>query len=213
MNTSKKTRKATGLLAALAFAAAGGMAQAAVIDYEFAGIVENNAGGELAGIVDVGSILTFTLSLDTDNLDADPAANSYQSTDTSTLSATIVIPLAGDAAVSTTGTTTWNASGTILADLGGGSFLNVPLLIQVVGTGMTADQILPDFSSFSGTFSADLSALGPLLGSVIADPFVSGSIASINGVAAVPVPAAAWLFGSALLGLAGARRTRKANAV
>jgi hypothetical protein len=33
---------------------------------------------------------------------------------------------------------------------------------------------------------------------------------SLSAVAAVPVPAAAWLFGSALLGLAGVARKRKA---
>jgi hypothetical protein len=35
------------------------------------------------------------------------------------------------------------------------------------------------------------------------------SEAYIGGVTTVPVPAAAWLFGSALIGLAGVARKRK----
>ena len=42
--------------------------------------------------------------------------------------------------------------------------------------------------------------------------FLSYMTISEVTVTAVPVPAAAWLFGSALIGLAGLRRTRKLTA-
>lgn len=66
------------------------------------------------------------------------------------------------------------------------------------------------------TFNEDLSAFtGTATGKdVVTDPGLSGLIAyetlnySFSGVSEVPVPAAAWLFGSALVGLAGAKRRR-----
>jgi hypothetical protein len=69
-----------------------------------------------------------------------------------------------------------------------------------------------EVTTFSSTFgisipiSFDLTA-GTFLGDAGFLGTVSGTFAP---VAAVPVPAAAWLFGSALLGLAGIGRKRKA---
>lgn len=38
---------------------------------------------------------------------------------------------------------------------------------------------------------------------------VTGSLTSVDYLAAVPIPAAAWFFGSAIVGLAGARKIKK----
>lgn len=57
----------------------------------------------------------------------------------------------------------------------------------------------------------DISALGELTAlTITANTFGSVfTLAGLDVTAAVPVPAAAWLFGSALLGLAGMGRRRK----
>jgi hypothetical protein len=63
----------------------------------------------------------------------------------------------------------------------------------------------PDFNSFTGT----------AVGADVGGPITLGNTGntwysySFSGTAAVPVPAAAWLFGSSLLGLAGAMRRRR----
>jgi hypothetical protein len=57
-----------------------------------------------------------------------------------------------------------------------------------------------------GNFTASWSAL------VVGGPFngVTGNWTITGVVSAVPVPAAAWLFGSGLLGLVGVARRRRA---
>jgi hypothetical protein len=68
-----------------------------------------------------------------------------------------------------------------------------------------------DITTFASTFglfipiSFDLTA-----GTFLATSGLGNVSGTFGAVAAVPVPAAAWLFGSALLGLAGVGRKRKA---
>jgi len=79
--------------------------------------------------------------------------------------------------------------------------LSVPATVSLVGTGLTPDQVLPDFTTLtSGELVADVGALfGP--GAVVT--------ADINSVSiAVPEPSTALLLGSGLAALGAWRRRR-----
>lgn len=69
----------------------------------------------------------------------------------------------------------------------------------------------PDFSSSGGliTFGFARSNSIPGAGGYIIDAGIDNWAVSINTVNPVPVPAALWLFGTALFGLAGLRRCNK----
>lgn len=83
-----------------------------------------------------------------------------------------------------------------LNDLQPGNFLLATLLFKGVGMGTSA----VDFSSV---------VLSDALGNELRDPTLEP--ASIGVETVVPVPAAAWLFGSGLLGLLGVARRRGAT--
>ena len=70
--------------------------------------------------------------------------------------------------------------------------------------GLTAGRVEGGFTGISGSFSTLQSLLGQTFSA-------SNGIAKVGPVAVVPVPAAVWLFGSGLLGLAGIAR-RKSQA-
>lgn len=88
---------------------------------------------------------------------------------------------------------------------------------QVIGNGMAvvdAIAALPTVNACGGTSCAftNLPLATPLTGGFTAQNFVmltSVQVTSSNAVA-TPIPAAAWLFGSGLLGLAGLAKRRKA---
>lgn len=87
----------------------------------------------------------------------------------------------------------------------GGLCNNFPLTVDSYD-GLTLELVFSaDLSSFTGTVNAQTWITTPIIGGTT----VSTSIYSFAGVASpVPVPAAAWLFGSALIGLAGMKRRK-----
>lgn len=64
------------------------------------------------------------------------------------------------------------------------------------------------FEAGVGAFDLSVNALGDSLGGSIDDPTLIGAEVSV-----IPVPAAVWLFGSALLGLIGFGRRKRTDAV
>ncbi len=94
-------------------------------------------------------------------------------------------------------------TGTVVVDFGAGTAVNTPASCTSI-------------SGFDACFAAEIGIANPansLSGDWLAFTTVdsvSGATATINyAVTPVPVPAAAWLFGSGLLGLAGVARRRK----
>lgn len=81
----------------------------------------------------------------------------------------------------------------------------------------TAAGVDPDWEGLELTFvfAPDLSSFtGSIVGTSISGSGLAAETTefnySVSGVSAVPVPAAAWLFGSALLGLGGIARRKRA---
>ena len=102
---------------------------------------------------------------------------------------------------------------------GGGSFglgLVAALSADLTGTPVLYAELLQDLTNSGGVIGVDL--VGFSLESICAIPncnlitlggerrFLTGSVASVSPV---PVPAAVWLFGTALLGFVGMSRRRK----
>lgn len=197
-------KKTIALIGALSLTAFASVSQAATIGID--GVIDD-ATGALASLAGVGTVFTgnleWTGTLDegsqvllggfcftTDATGLPPASGTCGA-----LSAVPILP---------TGETTYD--GTPAAP--GSTF-------QQAGT--TFDGISGDLNilTFSPTFNAfipiALTFNGDGTGSVFADAGVLGTASGPFDVAAVPVPAAAWLFGSALFGLAGVAR-RKAKA-
>lgn len=196
-------KKIAKLFATALLTVVGTAAQAAILNVTIGATVTENAGGALEAFVPMGSSLSFTVLVDTDNLDANGAAGAYTATDNSNVDTFLVVPVTGTSAITTLGSTAWSSVGALdLTSVSPGLYL--PYVVNIDGTGMTPDQILPDFASLiGGLITVDMSPLGIEGGQVIA----SVNSVSIN---AVPVPAAAWLFGSSVLGLAGVARRRRA---
>ncbi len=65
-----------------------------------------------------------------------------------------------------------------------------------------------DLSSFTGTGTGVDVVTDPAMADLINRETLTYSFSGATAVSEVPVPAAAWLFGSALVGLAGAKRRR-----
>lgn len=176
-----------------------GFANAAQWSVTMNGIVTDNAG--LDGTLNIGDALAFTVIIDDTNPDADPAAGAYLATDNSLVDTFLIVPVTGSASISTSGDSSWNSVGILdLTSVVAGLYLDYT--VSVSGLGMTPDQIMPDFTTFSsGEILVDMSPLGAGLQ-------VAATLNSIDitAIPAVPVPAAAWLFGSALIGLAGIKR-------
>ena len=85
---------------------------------------------------------------------------------------------------------------------------------EQAGTTYDGTSGLLKLTAFSPTFGVnifiDLLFAGDGTGTLNATTVALGSAQGTFDVAPVPVPAAAWLFGSAMLGLAGIGRSRKA---
>ncbi len=140
----------------------------------------------------IPGLLTLSFEVAGNTPDEDPAAGAYEATSPGTFSGTFDTPTLGTIGVggaisSITATAPggpWIVTGETLVSL-----LPIPVTVTLFGTGMTPDQILPDFTSFtSGSFLVD--ATGPLgLGEG------TGSVTSLE---IVPEPAAATLVFAAM---------------
>jgi hypothetical protein len=91
---------------------------------------------------------------------------------------------------------------------------NQPGPYQQAGTTYDGTSGLLNILAFSPTFNVNipisLDFAGDGTGTLLADAGALGTSTGVFDVAAIPVPAAAWLFGSALLGLAGIKRRKLA---
>lgn len=195
MNTFKK------LLAGLVVAAVSATANAALFDITINATVTQNAG--LDGIVDIGDALEFHVVVDDTNPDFDGSGGSYVATNDSPMSGFFLVPVTGTGSVDTFNSFTWRVQGTLDASAAApGLFL--PYAVIVNGVGMTHDQIMPDFTGpVTGSLILDMGAL--VAGETIDATVTSISIAPVT---AVPVPAAAWLFVTALSTLIGIKRRK-----
>lgn len=76
---------------------------------------------------------------------------------------------------------------------------------RVIGNGMDVVDAIADLSVYNaGGAFAELPLIGYTGGSI-----TGANLVMVTNVAAVPVPAAVWLFGSGLLGLIGFARKKK----
>ncbi|TCK04225.1 VPLPA-CTERM sorting domain-containing protein [Marinobacterium mangrovicola] len=75
-------------------------------------------------------------------------------------------------------------------------------------TGFRAGTLTYDLSAFAGLSNVDLRWWWISDLSIARQGYTLDNI-SVSGISAVPVPAAAWLFGTALLGFAGTRLRRR----
>ena len=194
-------KKITKLCAVALLSTMGAAAQAAIMNVTIGATVTHSYG--LGTFVPVGSSLALTLYLDTDNPDADPTVGAFTATNNSNLDSFLIVPVTGSAAVSSSGSNNWSATGLLdlTATIDG---LYLPYSVTISGTGMTPDQILPNFSSVTGgLITVDTSQI------VDTGTQILATVNSVS-ISEVPVPAAAWLFGSSVLGLAGVARRRAA---
>ena len=116
--------------------------------------------------------------------------------------------------VSTFNSQTSSASGQI-GSLIDNQWMHVTIDIDLLAELWTVDisgvgQITTDFYSQSGGIESMRLGLSPAHGSINApDPSINVYVDNLS-VNSVPVPAAVWLFGSGLIGLAGIARRKKA---
>lgn len=135
--------------AALVFVLAGTCAQAATMNVTIQAQVTENAGGALTGIVNIGDIIAFNIVVESANPDANASPGAYTATNTSNVETLFIVLVDGPANISTTGSTTWTATG--LLDLTSTlPATYMPWTATINGTGMTPNQILANFSSISG---------------------------------------------------------------
>jgi len=154
--------------------------------------------------VAVGTPFAATLTLDSATADEVAAAGAFLATNPGTVASSLLVPVSGPInSITTTGSTQWIADSTLVA-LGNA----LPTVMTLIGTGMTPDQILPDFTTLSaGTISVDLNSLGAfgISGTAFASVTSIGSLPVMFGPLVVPEPTELLLLGLAAALLAGRR--------
>jgi len=154
--------------------------------------------------VAVGTAFVATLTLDSATADEAGAVGAFMATNPGTVASTLIIPVSGPVnSITTTGSTQWIANSALMA-LGNA----LPTVMTLIGTGMTPDQILPDFTTLSaGTISVDLNNLAGLgiSGTAFASVTSISSLPGLFGPLVVPEPTELLLLGLAAALLAGRR--------
>ena len=184
-----------GLVGSLSWA---GGAQASPLTVTFDGTIAS-APPELTGFADPGNPFSLQMYVDsaTPNEGTSP---DFQATSPGSVYSFLIVDIYGslDSVTATAGTGTWSANGVF--SIAG---YDLPYAMAITGTGLTPGQILPDFSSFTGTITIDLMALAPALSLESLDPVV----ANVDSITiAAPEPATAVLVAVALSGVALALR-------
>lgn len=159
----------------------------------------------ITGAVDVGP---FSVQSDSTNslIDVPP----YKNNDTTYGNGTPNLSLFVDGAQSQVATLTFDAPVyALFSDYWVPGNSGSPLMMQLsYATGGTADLTIGDYgtSSTSFGFVSDTSITKVTFYNAVNDGF---NVDNIEGVSAVPVPAAAWLFGSGLIGLVGLAKRKR----
>lgn len=203
----KLTKKLSTAVVAIGFSALATVSQAATIT--LAGAVDS-ATGALASLAPAGTAFSGFLEWDAGTLTdgqvllsgfcftPDAVGAPPTSGTCGTLSAVPMLP---------TGETGYDP----LFNAGG---VPAGTTFQQAGTTFDGNSGLLKLNTYSPTFNApifiDLVFNGDGTGNMVADAGFLGGAEGAFTYSAVPVPAAAWLFGSGLIGLAGIGRNRKA---
>jgi hypothetical protein len=156
-----------------------------------------------AGVYDVAGLLTTTAGI-TITLDAQGTGDDFIFNIDSYLTFgadTQVVVVNGDG----TNGVVWNSTGSYVTSGAGADIIGTILAHTYVSTGANST-LRGTGTSCGGAYSAT-GAVTVGAGSVTGGVGCSGS----TPPPAVPLPAAAWLFGSALLGLVGVARRKKAG--
>jgi len=142
----------------------------------------------------VGTIVPLFMTFDSATPDENPLADEFSATDTGSLEFTYAGEFQStfstvDASV---GAGAWSATSTASDPVAG----DVDLIIDIIGLGLTGDQILPDFTLVSG-------------GLFLADHFLVQLEGDIIGLSQIPEPGSALLVATGL-GALGLRRRHTA---
>ena len=147
-------KKIPSILCSLVLIVAGTQAHATWKQIQISGTITNNGGGLLGPIVNVNVGDSFDLSLIVDSADPDtnPATGAYHSLNDALVDTVFIVAIKGKAPVLTTGSTQWLTQGNLdLTGVQPGLYL--PFTATLNGTGMTLDQVLPNFTPGSITTS------------------------------------------------------------
>jgi len=158
-------------------------ASAAPVTY----VITTNITFDPNGFIGIGNALLLELELESTTADENPTIGAYLSTLAGTMYTDYgLVPSVAVSEISAPGGAgDWTASGTGSAPLIG----SLQWTLDLLGLGLTPDQILPDFDSLTGGELLVSSSTGPLLG------------ADVVSVLAIPEPGTAALLGLGLLGL------------
>jgi len=178
------TRGSASVAAFLLFVWAGG-AQASLVNFTFSGTVDGSFGSPYG--LTVGSIITASGVFDNTAMSSSPYAVNFDQSHS------------GNTLTITAGSLTLNQTQDDFYASGGSPRLEFNSLGGLIGFSFNS---LP-FSSGALAFYVEDPNINSATGSWNAASF------TMTPVAAVPVPAAIWLLGSGLLGLAGVARRRK----
>ncbi len=171
----------------LGLVGASGPARATTLQFTLA-VISTAATGAGSIVFAPGTTGTVTISVDDTTPDTDPAAGSFSGVNAGTGDLDLVITFT--IAAVEAGAGSWTASGTFSAAIVGGTYT-----LQLNGTGLTPDQPVPDFTTFS---DGTLAAVGTDPGTTVDFDVLS--------LALVPEPAAAWLLAVGALALHRRRR-------
>jgi hypothetical protein len=191
--------------AAVTLSAASVSAQAATFEYNWVGEVTSNNGAGLLPVDIGGSLGGFFLA--DDGGDGAIADGDIDNT-LNYAGSTYCVNNPGNCSASRFAVFNLNGSPAFPAIREGsasGSSLTTDALGNITGGSVTIDAKVP--TGTLGNLTIDATA-GTWAFEIFGNDVAQGT-GAFEAVAAVPVPAAAWLFGSALLGLVGVGRRRK----
>lgn len=183
-----------GLAALLAW---GGAAQATPMSVILSGTIASHP-VELDAFIADGDPFSLEMSVDSGTAN-EGVAPDFLATDPGSVYSYLIVDITGTlgSVAATAGSGAWSATG--LLDILG---TPLPYAISLTGSGLTPGQILPDFTSFTGSITIDLSSLVP-------GAYVVANVDSI-AIAPVPEPATALFLFAGLTGLAAAGKRRRA---
>jgi hypothetical protein len=145
----------------MVMAVVGANAQAVMKSITIDAVIQNNADGILQSAITYYSHFPVAIVVDTADVNASPTpSTAYATTTPASMGAVFFVPISGPAQISATGSTSWTATGYLwIPILPKQPSQYLPYTLTITGTGMTPGQILPNFTSYTGTFSIDATTL------------------------------------------------------